>query len=640
MTEPTAKPTAKPAAKPARFRAPQWVGLRFGLYLAAAELLVVILPVMYKLRQSGLLLILATAVLLYGGLFAGSAWLLGRIPALRARPWALLLLLLAGLTAGSAAVGENISACLIFGLPALGMAWAGTTMSGKPSRLRMGLRIVVVVLFGGMFVPLMLPSQRHPGGPAPPPPPADAPNLALIVLDTVRRDHLSTYGYERETSPVLSRLAAGGVRFDDARVNGMWSLPSHATFFTGQHPSVHGAHYEHWALDDDRETLAEVLGAHGYQTVCITGNPLISRSLGTGAGFQVMDESWRAWWVQESLTVFRLLRFAWDRDRDKGGAAGVRFLQRWLEHDRDPQRPLFLFVNVMDPHGPYHDVPQEYQTRFLPDGVTRGQARKVSSAVFFHHVFGGPLRYGDDKIAIARGSFDGATHYGDVILGQLVAALDDAGLRENTLLVVTSDHGELLGEHELWGHVHSLYDELLRVPLVMRYPAQIPPDTVVGIPAEGIDLMPTLLAAAGVPRDDWPATYGRDLAPAWRGEYEALAHTIIAEHFQPSLLPDNAAETMGGDLGELFVRRRALLMDDHKYVLSSSGAEQLFHLPSDPAEQHNLTDGYRQQRAEHRFLLEQWAEAFGASWGEQTQVDQPELDPAAKQRLRELGYLE
>jgi arylsulfatase A-like enzyme len=178
------------------------------------------------------------------------------------------------------------------------------------------------------------------------------------------------------------------------------------------------------------------------------------------------------------------------------------------------------------------------------------------------------------------------------------------------------------------------------VPLVMRYPAQIPPDTVVGTSAEGIDLMPTLLAAAGIPRDNWPATYGRDLAPSWRGEYEALDSIMIAEHFQPSMLPDNAPETMGGDLGELFVRRRALLSDDHKYVVSSSGDEQLFHLSSDPAEQHDLSDGYQQQRAERRFLLEQWAEAFGVTWGEQTQVDKPELDPATEQRLRELGYLE
>ena len=622
-----------------RFRNPVWVGLRFGLYLVGVECLVVILPVMLKLQQSGLLAVLISSVVLYGVLFSGLAWLLGKIPWMARRSWALLLAMLGALFTATLAASENVVPVLLFGIPAGLIAWAGTAMSGKPSRLRFALRALVILVFGLAFLPLLLPEPVKRGS-VPPRPPQGSPNLVLVVLDTVRLDHLSTYGYPLETSPGLTELAAQGIRFDQARVNGMWSLPSHATFFTGVHPSLHGAHYEHWQLDEDQQTLAQTLARYGYQTVCITGNPLISRGLGTGRGFHHVNESWRSHWIPESLTTWRLLRPLWDQDRDKGGAAGVRFLRRWLAMNRDPLRPFFLFVNIMDPHAPYNDVPPDYQTAFLPPGVGRRQARALDATVFFHHVFASPVELTADEVNTVRRSYDGATSYGDAILSDVVAAIDAAGLAGQTLIAVTSDHGELLGEHDLWGHVHSLYDELLRVPLVLRHPGVIPPGLTSGGAVEGIDLVPTFLSAAGVPRHTWPPTYGRDLAAHWTLDGEPVAPRWgVAEHFTPSMLPETAAETMAGDLDELFVRRRSVIRGGDKYVVSSGGVEQLFDVSRDPGESRDLSEDAAAIEP-GRTAMTAWVRAMEAPWSDDVTHDVPDLDPATKQRLKELGYIE
>jgi len=615
------------------------VGLRFGLYLVGVECLVVIFPVMLKLHQSDLLAVLISSVALYGVVFSGLAWLIGRLPWMARHGWALLLTLLLTLAVATLAASENVIPVLLFGIPAGLIAWAGTAMSGRPTRLRLALRSLVVLVFGLAFLPLLLPRPVKRGA-VPPLPPEDAPNLVLVVLDTVRRDHLSTYGYGLETSPSLTALAAEGLRFDRARVNGMWSLPSHATFFTGVFPSQHGAHYEHWQLDEDRQTLAQALAAYGYQTVCITGNPLVSRGLGTGRGFHHLNESWRSHWIPESLTVWRLLRPLWDRDRDKGGAAGARFLRRWLSADRDPQRPFFLFVNVMDPHAPYNDVPADYQEAFLPAGVTRRQARILDIKVFLHHVFANPLDLTPEEVNVVRRSYDGATLYGDAVLGDIVATLDAAGFADETLIAVTSDHGELLGEHGMWGHVHSLYDELLRVPLVVRHPRSIRPGLVSDAPVEGIDLVPTFLSAAGVPRHAWPQVHGRDLSTYWTdGSDAAASRWSVAEHFTPSMLPPNAGETLSGDLDGLFVRRRAVIRDGRKYVAASNGEERLYDLFADPGELDDLstdTEGLESGRA----ALSRWVELMEVPWTDEVAHEGPQLDPATRKRLKELGYIE
>jgi len=622
-----------------RFRQPVWVGLRFGLYLVGVECLVVILPVMLKLQQSGLLAVLISSVVLYGAGFSGLAWLVGRIPWMARHSWALLLSMLGVLVAATLAVSENVVPVLLFGIPAGVIAWAGTTMSGKPTRLRLALRALVVLVFGLAFLPLLLPRPVKRGS-VPPLPPQDSPNLVMVVLDTVRLDHLSTYGYPLETSPALTELADEGIRFDQARVNGMWSLPSHATFFTGVHPSLHGAHYEHWQLDEDRQTLAQALARFGYQTVCITGNPLISRGLGTGRGFHHVNESWRSHWIPESLTVWRLLRPLWDHDQDKGGAAGVRFLRRWLAAERDPQRPFFLFVNVMDPHAPYSDVPPEYQASFLPPGVSRRQARALSAKVFFHHVFASPLDLAPAEVSAVRRSYDGSTRYGDAVLGDIVSAIDMAKLGESTLIAVTSDHGELLGEHDMWGHVHSLYDELLRVPLVVRQPGVIPAGLVSDAAVEGVDLVPTFLSAAGVPEDAWPETYGRDLAAHWApGRPVPGSRWSVAEHFTPSMLPQTAEETMTGDLDGLFVRRRSAVQGGTKYVAASNGEERLFDLYGDSGELQDLS-GDAEALEPGRKALSAWVQDMDAAWSAEVTHEVPEMDEATRKRLKELGYIE
>jgi arylsulfatase A-like enzyme len=185
----------------------------------------------------------------------------------------------------------------------------------------------------------------------------------VVVLDTVRADHTSAYGYQRDTTPNLARLSARGIRFERAYATGHWSLPSHASLFTGLLASRHGAHTEHLALDSHHPTLAEFLARHGYETANFTGNAWIGPGTGMTRGFERNHESWRSYHVDIMLLANRVYYALMAPDWDKGGAETVAGIRRWFS-ERDTTRPYFLFVNFYEPHGPYQHVPRVFRRRF------------------------------------------------------------------------------------------------------------------------------------------------------------------------------------------------------------------------------------------------------------------------------------
>jgi arylsulfatase A-like enzyme len=305
------------------------------------------------------------------------------------------------------------------------------------------------------------------------------PNILLVSIDSLRPDHLGCYGYERDTSPVLDELAARGVRFDQAVSPTSWTLPAHATLFTGLPPEGHGLRVDATALSDEAVTLAEVLADAGYATAAFVGGPFLRTMYGMDQGFEVYDESvvkeFRA--SQKGATSPRLVGLTTD------------WLDDWER--RDEPAPFFVFLHLWDVHYDYAPPPP-YDSLFDPDyeGSVTGDDFET----------GNQVRLGMDPRDLEHvvALYDGEIAYTVHHLGTLLDHLEARGLADDTLVVVTSDHGEEFFEHGAKGHRKNLFDPSLRVPLIMSWPGRLPEGRVVESQVRLQDLPLTLLAQAGV----------------------------------------------------------------------------------------------------------------------------------------------
>ena len=456
-----------------------------------------------------------------------------------------------------------------------------------------------------------------PGGPAPAPtgPVAEGPDIAIVVLDTVRKDRTSAYGHDRDTTPNLAALAEAGARFDRAWSTSCWSLPAHASLFTGQLPTDHGAHYEHLSLDGDRLLLAEILAGHGYQTAGFSANPLVAEGVGLARGFGVWEEPWREYTLREALTGWRIWhRFA-APDRDKGGADVVDGVRRW-QAIRDPDRPALLFVNLMEAHAPYQEVPVEWRRAFTDPALTLPGLEAIGERSHMAQVLGTAVP--EEDLATTLDLQDGAIAAADAYLGQIVEIVG-----QDTIWVVVSDHGELLGEHGLWGHNLGLWEPLVSVPMVVAGPG-VPGGVVVDDPVSLVDVLPTVAAMAGA---DLPQPVaGVDLGPVVRGERSLAGRTLLAEHLRTDFLTSGwQLLDPTGDHTAIRARRAAARRGDLKRMVAEDGTDEGYDLSADPDEE-----------APQPGHLVSLAVRLPTP-GDTTPV--PALDQATTDALQALGYL-
>lgn len=407
--------------------------------------------------------------------------------------------------------------------------------------------------------------------------PADAPSIAVIVLDTLRRDHTSAYGYERDTTPNLARLAARGVRFDRAYSTSCWTLPSHASIFTGLLPEQHGANGEGLVIHDTIPTLAELVRLRGYETAAFTANPWISRDNGLGRGFSHFEEFWQPFSVRATFLSWQVATRVFAPPRDKGGAAIVRAVDRWLT-ERDPRRPYFLFVNLLEAHAPYQEVSREFRLKYVPPGLSRFRIEKAGTFGFWAQQAGFVLSDRDARLNVDL--MDGAAAAADHYLGLVLRRLG-----EDVTVFVAADHGELLGEHDLFGHTVGLYEPLIHIPMVMAGPG-VPPGVVVEDLTSLVDIAPTVLALSGGPGLELP---GENLLSLARGEHR-LDRAVRAQQFRIGDLRErgwysNRGEAVAAALAQ---RRLAVVTSRFKRVVAADGTDELYDLVEDPSELHPL----------------------------------------------------
>jgi arylsulfatase A-like enzyme len=359
-----------------------------------------------------------------------------------------------------------------------------------------------------------------------------APNVLLIVLDTVRADHLSSYGYARPT-PHLDRIASEGLQFDYAMATSSWTLPSHATMMTGLYSHEHRAEMMTGKRLDGRfPTLAEAFARSGYATGAFVANrEYCSANIGFGRGFSHFEDLF--WSADEVLRMSQLFkefglgrftgflregpRFGWK----PAGEINREFLS-WLPRRGD--RPFFVWLNYMDAHDPYY-APPPYDRLYGAE-----PANGVSP--FEHMDEGAAVRNGEPAPFTQRkiDAYDCAIAYLDARIGELTESLRQQGLLDDTIVAIVSDHGEAFGEHFVYGHQSTVYREIIHIPFLIRYPRAFAPGGRVTSVVSLRDLPATLTWLAGV-----PATFeGRRLDAEARGE-PALAELLRNPHLDKEL---------------------------------------------------------------------------------------------------------
>jgi arylsulfatase A-like enzyme len=476
---------------------------------------------------------------------------------------------------------------------------------------------------------------------------SDPVNFVLVILDCVRPDHIGCYGYERGTTPNLDAFAATATRFDNAITAGVWTLPSMASMMTGCYPSQHGLNRADRALGRDLVTLPQRLAAAGWRTAGFTANPHGGRTFELDRGFQEFHEFWGVPGTDHDGPLGRCYRWVRPRLRDavkrsQALTGAARRLQRrraeatggsgnrladaataWIRQARDAGQPFFALVHLMESHVPYTPA-AEHVERFL-DEAGRRRVAELDHDGMAYLASANPLS--EDDLALIGSLYDATISHGDELAGRV---LDAVGDDPATLVAITADHGQQLGEHRMMGHFFSVYDTLARVPLVLRDPEL--PAGVVQRPVQTVDLYPTVLEAAGL--DPGP---GEEWAVSLRAPSDHRP-VLVTEYLEPDLT--RFARFRGFDPAPFDRELRALRRDGWKYIWSSDGQEELYDLGGDPGETRDLASAARgaEWLRAFRLLHEGWqAEMKRHAAGERAEVALEE-DVAAS--LRALGYFD
>ncbi|AFK17820.1 sulfatase [Haloferax mediterranei ATCC 33500] len=506
-------------------------------------------------------------------------------------------------------------------------------------------------------------------------------NVLFVVMDTVRKDHLTPYGYDRPTTPGLERFAEEATVFEQAVAPAPWTLPVHASLFTGMYPSQHGADQENPYLEGVT-TLAETLSAAGYDTACYSSNAWITPYTHLTDGFEQQDNFFevmpgdflsgplaKAWKTMNDSDTLRALAdklvslgntaHEYLAGGDGADSKTPTVIDETIDFIDDSEE-FFAFINLMDAHLPYHP-PEEYKAEFASgvDSTEVCQNSKEYNA--------GAYEIESDEWEAIRGLYDAEIAHIDDQLTRLFDYLKETDQWDDTMVVVCADHGELHGEHGLYGHEFCLYDPLINVPLIVKHPT-------LGTgrheeQVELVDLYHTVLDSLGVEGGE-PASPGdnvvgldrtrsllsadyRDFAKATNddpgqrrdGEYAFVEYSRpVVELKQLEEKASGAGIVLPED-SRFYSRMRSARRVDAKYTRIDRIPDEAYRIDTDPEETENLATSDDEAIAETERALSEFEDAIGGAWTDALDTDVSDgsvdqMDDEAQERLRDLGYLE
>jgi arylsulfatase A-like enzyme len=479
------------------------------------------------------------------------------------------------------------------------------------------------------------------------------PNVVVTVLDTARgRDTVPASSSPMAT---LESLSEEGTEFTNAFSPAPWTLPSHASLFTGTYPSRHGAHGGHTYLDSSLRTIAEAFRDDGYETLGVSNNTWITPEFGFDQGFETLRKGWQ--YVQSEVDLGAAMRADCPREKlrrvgdrlfdgnplvnvtnllydelaeDDGAARTTSWVESWLD-DREDDSPFFLFLNYIEPHAEYRP-PEAYAEAHLPAGASYEEAVSLRQDPRAYDV--GDYSLNDREFELLWGLYRAELAYLDDHLGRLREALVDSGEWEDTVFVVLGDHGENVGDYGFFGHQYNLYDTVLHVPMVAcggPFEDETRDELV-----QTLDLVPTLLDAADVDAPDLrEQSQGRSLLSDATTDPR---RRVYAEYLGPQPSPESLTSRFDEvpDRIRTYDRSlRAVRTAEEKYIRASDGSEWFYSGGTAPDETRNRASARPDRTRAFAQRLDEWLDSFEAAdtGGSVSMTD------STRDRLADLGYL-
>jgi len=428
-----------------------------------------------------------------------------------------------------------------------------------------------VIVQGGFWIRERIATSNLPQARAMP-----TPNILVIVMDTVRADHLSLQGYERETDPTLKRIASEGVMFENAYATSSWTLTSHASLFTGRWPYEHKADGGRY-LDETYPTIAEALTQRGYRTGAFNGNfETVTSHWGFARGFLHFEDYYQTLpqlavssvygRFMEYYVFHKVFNMEFSIDRRWGPSVNQSALD-WIDQDDDT--PFFAFVNYYDAHAPYIS-PERAKFSNLPTPGGLVNTDWTTADIYNPKT--------PEQVQGEIDAYDGGIYYTDQQIDALLKGLESRGKLDNTIVVITSDHGELFGEHGLWEHHNSLYKPVIHVPLIVWYPKSAPQNMRIETPVSNTFVPAMLLDMLGEPEQT--AFRGPPLSQLWADPAAAANFPDpIAEMAESSWVNPHHLSIRGDMV--------TVLSPEWQFIAHEFNGIELYNLTDDPDQENN-----------------------------------------------------
>jgi arylsulfatase A-like enzyme len=478
--------------------------------------------------------------------------------------------------------------------------------------------------------------------------PDDAPNVLIVLWDTVRADRLSLYGHDRPTTPALDRFAQDAAVYDLAISPGMWTVPAHGSLFTGLPAATHGAAVGWLWLDDHHTTLAEIFGAAGYRTFAWSSNPYLSDQTNLLQGFADARYTWRGDQAARCAEVTRAKLIPGDRSTEISPAwspdghgqgwpkhlvahkdcapVAVEELLGWV--DQEPDAPFLAYVNLLEAHHPR--VPSQASRDAVADPATVAAGLQTDASLFrMMAAMEGRASFAPADLAAMSATYDATLRDLDQATAALFDGLAARGLLDDTIVVVTSDHGENLGERGLFDHRWDLHQTLIHVPLVIRWPERVPARRIAA-PVSTEHLLGELLALTGVVGPASPRL----------GEPARVFSELVAP---TPRLPEIRAAFPDLPPKRWRTRYRAVFDGPWELLRGSDGRDELYDVVADPAQAHDQLAAEPHRAEALREAVSGWDRARPkydpSRRGPGDRPGNPlTADAATADQLRQLGY--
>ncbi|EMA41371.1 putative sulfatase [Halococcus morrhuae DSM 1307] len=473
------------------------------------------------------------------------------------------------------------------------------------------------------------------------------PNILLIVLDTARARTVYSM-LDSEQLPGISRFREQGTLYSNAFTPAPWTLPSHATLFTGQRTSIHETHAGHTQFEPSSSPLAEQLRGVGYETRGISGNVWISPEFGFGQGFDELSMKWDYFWggtdlseVSAASGVARYTRLVsailaerpgatifnsiyaklFANKVDDGAKSTTNRTVKWMSN-RDREKPFFYFMNYLEPHLPYNP-PSE----FSPDDLVDGNDELLDPNPWEH--IAGDEQFSEADFEVLRQLYRAEIAYLDSQLNRLYDCLVRTNELSNTAIFIVGDHGENIGDHDLMDHQYSLHDTLLHVPLIARFPPKFTAEVEQGLVSTR-DIYPTICNLAGVDVPSDEAISSNDISE------EPQRDAIFAEYRVPQ--PDidtlmNRIENPSADLEWVDRSLRAVRTPSWKFIEAEDGTSELRSISDGSPNPEVIED----QQCVEEDLIERMDEQNVPLM--RAGSDDTEISERSRERLNDLGYI-